>query len=1076
MIRTIHDTVKGRVRFKVTGLYRTSTLKIHLETLPQHQKGITAVRANIVTGTVLIHYSSPLLGLDQIRQIVLNTVTAFRKQLPAGNTKNRRKSSTQLVLKKKKTEKITGASGSPLPPVPSPQAGILSPSQNEDNWYARDVETLLDKFSTPRYAGLSYQEVQRRQQIYGPNALPEAAGRSGLRMFIEQFETVPVALLAAAAGVSVLTGGIVDAAAIMGVVVMNSIIGYVTESRSEKTIQSLKNLVHPHALVLRDGKVQEVDASEIVPGDMLVLRPGRYVGADARTVDALRLSIDESALTGESMPVDKTPEQLTEGYIPLSDRHNMCYMGTLVTGGQGTALVVATGQNTEMGKIQSMVGEAETPETPMSRQLDEMGTQMVVLSSGLCGLVFLVGLIRGYGILEMLKTAISLAVAAVPEGLPAVATTTLALGIHQMRKRGVLIRNLGAIEAIGSSQVICLDKTGTLTLNKMTIVQVYAGKKHIQYSKNTVLIELEKAGYSFEHELPALVISSVLCNESELSKNGTSVQLNGSPTENALLTFAMDNEMDIHKVRRAHPLQKTFHRSESRNFMASIHTSSRGSQLVAVKGSPSEVLDLCDRRMTNGRLSPLFEEEREAIQLENDKMAADALRVLGFAFVHIESETDPEEINDVESFVDSKMIWLGLVGMADPIREGVEKLIADFHRAGIKTVMITGDQSATAYTVGRTLQLNGDRNIKILDSTSLASMPPDKMVALCQQTNIFARVSPANKLQIVKAFQEDGKVVAMTGDGINDGPALKKADIGVAMGHTGTDVAREIADVVIEDDRIEIMLLAVEQGRTIYVNVRKALHFLLATNLSEIVVSFTANVAGLGQPLTQMQLLWINMITDIFPGLALSLEPVEGDIMQQPPRDPNESIIRPQDMKKIISDGAVISAGAMGGYGYGIMRYGIGPQAGSIAFLSLTIGQLLHALHCRSENHGIFDKGSLPPNKYLNLALGGSFALQLLAMFTPGLRSLLGISRIGLTDAAVIGISATLPLLVNNALKDKKKTARNKLSSGRSRSSKMRVSTREIDDSKPRLLVSGEKENVAEDQQAALPNQLAGEK
>jgi Ca2+-transporting ATPase len=513
------------------------------------------------------------------------------------------------------------------------------------------------------------------------------------------------------------------------------------------------------------------------------------------------------------------------------------------------------------------------------------------------------------------------------------------------------------------------------------------------------------------------MITSVLCNESVISKNGSTRKLNGSPTENALLTYALDNGLDIHETRKSHPLQKTYHRSESRNFMASLHESPEGSQLVAVKGSPAEVLALCGSRLINGRISTLSEENRMAIQLENDKMGADALRVLGFAYAVLESDVNPEEITDIESCMQTRMIWLGLVGMADPIREGVEKLINDFHRAGIKTVMITGDQTPTAYTVGRTLQLNGDRNIKILDSTSLSTMPPDKMIALCQQTNIFARVSPANKLQIVQAFQDDGKVVAMTGDGINDGPALKKADIGVAMGQTGTDVAREIADVVLKDDKIEIMLVAVEQGRTIYVNVRKALHFLLATNLSEIVVSFTANVAGMGQPLTQMQLLWINMITDIFPGLALSLEPAEEDIMDQPPRDPDEPIVRPQDLKRIISDGAVISAGAMGGYGYGIMRYGIGPQAGSIAFLSLTIGQLLHALHCRSEHHGLFDQNGMPPNRYLNLALGGSFALQLLAMFTPGLRSLLGISRIGLTDAAVIGSSAVLPLLVNNAMK-----------------------------------------------------------
>jgi Ca2+-transporting ATPase len=449
--------------------------------------------------------------------------------------------------------------------------------------------------------------------------------------------------------------------------------------------------------------------------------------------------------------------------------------------------------------------------------------------------------------------------------------------------------------------------------------------------------------------------------------------------------------------------------------MYTLHSAGNHSTLIAIKGSPGEVLSMCRWHMKDGEKIPLGDEDRLAIETENERMAGDALRVLGVAYSLSDNEPVPLAGDDPD-FSDT-LVWIGLIGMADPVREGVKGLIGEFHRAGIETVMITGDQSPTAYAIGKELNLGNGEQLEILDSTHLASIDPEVMKALSERVHVFSRVSPAHKLQIVQALQGAGKVVAMTGDGINDGPALKAADIGIAMGHAGTDVAREVADVVIEDDELATMIIAISQGRTIYNNIRKSVHFLLSTNLSEIMVMFTSIAGGLGQPLSAIQLLWINLMSDIAPGLALALEPPEPDVLSQSPRNPEEPIVKTSDFKRITFESAVISAGALGAYGYGVMRYGMGQKAGTMAFMSLTVGQLLHAISCRSEKHTIFDREKLPPNRYLTMALGGSFAVQLLAMVIPGLRNLLGLAPVGILDAVVIGTSAALPLLVNEATK-----------------------------------------------------------
>lgn len=1015
MVKAIHVAVKGRARFKIDGLYRSESLKSRLESEFSAFSGLQKFSVNTLTGTVLVLYNSNSTP-EALAFLIAGIVSKHAKG--NGSSEISVADTARAGFEQEGVEHPSAIAnpGSPkkhLSRRKLRKSIIHAEPQQTENWHLLDGEEVLSALGTSRQTGLSLSVAKENLKKFGPNVLPESIPRSGLSIFFDQFKSLPVGLLGVAAGISVFTGGLADAVVIMGVVVINAAIGYTTESQTEKTIRALKSLVRPSATVVREGKMQEVPAEEIVVGDLLFLRPGSYVAADARLIEANLLSIDESALTGESLPVTKTTVPCTDVEIPLADRINMVYMGTLVTGGQGTAVVVATGRFTEIGKIQLLVGEAETPETPMELQLNRMGTQLVFISGAVCGLVFVIGLLRGYGFLQMLKTSISLAVAAVPEGLPTVATTTLALGIRNMRSHHVLIRHLNAVETLGSVQTICLDKTGTITLNRMSVVSIYTGMKGYVVSQGKIMASREPVSPYSSDEILKLIHISVLCNESEVIREAGTFAVQGSPTENAFISVALNEGIDILGIRERFPMLRITHRSESSNYMYTTHRTQNNAVIIAVKGSPREVLSLCSWHMKDGDKLPLSDEDKILIETENERMAGKALRVLGVAYLPRETAPLTEDIGE---FHDG-LIWLGLVGMADPIRDGVKELIDDFHKAGIDTVMITGDQSPTAYAIGKELHLSRDENLEILDSTHLTNIEPDVMKALSERVHVFARVSPAHKLQIVQALQGAGKVVAMTGDGINDGPALKAANIGIAMGHTGTDVAREVADVVVEDDNLETMIIAISQGRTIYNNIRKSVHFLLSTNLSEIMVMFTAIAGGLGQPLNAMQLLWINLVSDIFPGLALAMEAPEPDVLSHPPRDPSESIIRKSDFKRISFESAVLSAGSLGAYGYGIARYGMGQRAGTLAFMSLTTGQLLHALSCRSEEHSIFSPERLPRNRYLDMALGGSFVLQVLAMTIPGLRRLLGISPISLLDGVVIGGGAALPLLVNEATK-----------------------------------------------------------
>ncbi len=1010
LVRAVHKAVPGRARFHVEGLCRSVALKDFLERELAGRDEIESISASAITGNLLVEFNSHL-GHDDVASLIEHILRNARPEDVRINSSKLNGTSSPDATAGRLSNFSRGQNG-----VVSSVLGKGGTEQPSEPWQVVDAATALARCGTSPKSGLSEQSARERLALHGPNLLPETEPRSALSILLEQFNSMPVALLSAAAGISIVTGGLADAVAIMGVVAVNAAIGYFTESRSENAIRSLHTMLQPTASVVRDGQLREIPAERVVVGDILVLKSGGYVPADARVMDALRLSVDESALTGESMPAVKTSERLDAANVPLADRVNMVHMGTLVTGGQGLAVVVGTGRSTQLGRIQKLAGQAESPETPMEQQLGAMGRMLVFVSSAVCGGVFGIGILRGYGLLEMLKSSISLAVAAVPEGLPTVATTTLALGVVNMRRRHVVIRRLAAVETLGCVQTVCLDKTGTLTLNRMEVVSVCSGGKSLRVEDRRFFEGSEQFAPLALNETARLAQICVLCSDSQIERRDSHYALSGSPTENALIHMAIAAGVHPLSVRDEYPTLKVLRRSEDRNFMCTVHDAMRGAAgasgarlLAAVKGNPTEVLAMCRWQIKDGRRIFLTDSDRMSIETENQRMAGAGLRVLGCAYLETDEQIETDPGND--------LTWVGLVGMTDPVRAGVGDAIQAFHRAGIDTVMITGDQSPTAYAVGNELALSRNGPLEILDSTHLADIDPDAMKALSERVQVFARVSPANKLQIVQALQRAGRVVAMTGDGINDSPALKAADIGIAMGTAGTDVAREVADVVLERDDLQTMLVAVSQGRTIHHNIRKSLHFLLSTNLSEIEVMFIALAAGLGQPLSAMQLLWINLITDVFPGLALAMEPPEADVMTTPPRDPKEPIIKRSDLTRIASESTALSAGALGAYAYGLTRYGAGPQAGTLAFTTLTAGQLLHAASCRSETHSIFDRAALPPNPYLTMALAGSYGAQALTFVLPGLRSLLGLAPLTLADAAVVGCGMVVPFLFNEATK-----------------------------------------------------------
>ncbi len=1009
----VQHVLPGRLRLRAPEVYRRADLAERVEQRAGSVGGVLSVKVDPRTATLLIRYERDLTPTSIAAAIAEALAAAFApaSETRAAHPRRRRSRGVRAAehLRALRASLRGQARASPAAAAPE--------DQHRSAWHRLDAAEVMALLETAE-AGLDGAGAATRLERYGRNVLEVREPRSVIAIAVEQLKSVPLLLLLGSAVVSLATGGVADALAIGVVVVANAAIGTVTESGAERTILELERPARRTARVRRGGSCVEIDAEELVPGDVIILERAMLVPADVRLLSCDELTIDESSLTGESAPVTKDAARITiEGYVPLAEHLDMAFRGTLVTGGRAVGVVVATGASTELGRIQSMAGALEPPATPMQMQLAHLGTQLALICGAVCGGVFVMGWLRGHGIVQMLQTALSLAVAAVPEGLPTVATTTLALGIRRMRGAGVLVRRLDAIETLGAVEIICFDKTGTVTENRMSVLEVFSGGRPLVVRGGLLVDGDLPASPSEDSGLAMLLRVLLLCSavtvDTDASEADGKPALRGTPTEVALARLAIDAGLDITELRARHPVVRVRERSATRMWMDTLHTfeldDGAEATLLALKGRPTDVLSLCDRIRTNGAEVALDPDAREAVISENERMAGDALRVLGVAYARTPDAVEAKQL-----------VWLGLVGMTDPPRAGIEDTLKRLHHAGIATAMITGDQSATAISIARRIGLGRDGQLEVLDSTALEELQPEVLRSLSRRVQVFSRVSPTHKLAIVQALQSSGLVVAMTGDGVNDSPALKAADVGVAMGAAGTPAAREVAAIVLKNDDLASMLPAIEQGRTIQADIKKAVHFILATNLGEILLT-TAQVGfGFGTTLTPIQLLWINLLTDVLPELALAVEPPESDVLSWPPRRKGQPMFSQRELGGIAIEGGIITSGAIGASAWSALRGGSPGRNGTIAFTTLACAQLLHTISSRSTEHSIFDvrdAHSLARNRYIPLSIAFTTGLQLLGSLLPATRRILGTVPLTVGDWGVIGLGSVLPLLANEALK-----------------------------------------------------------
>jgi Ca2+-transporting ATPase len=909
-------------------------------------------------------------------------------------------------------------------------------------WHTMSAAEAAAALESDLQKGLTEKQVHERQEKFGPNELREAPRRGFWRMLLDQFNQFLVLILIVAAIVSALIGWseynrtgdtaeFIDAIAIMAIVILNAILGVVQEGRAEEALAALKKMSAPNAHILRGGYTQTVPSRELVPGDVVILETGNYVPADVRLVESVNLRIEEASLTGESVAVGKDARDVLPAEAVLGDRHNMAFMSTVVTYGRGRGLVVATGMDTEIGKIAEMIQAYEEEPTPLQVRLDQLGRTLGVLTLVICALVGVIGVVRdtqlgvllsqGFSayfgleetvpkLVEMFMVAVSLAIAAVPEGLPAVVTISLALGMQEMIKRHALIRKLPAVETLGSATAICSDKTGTLTQNEMTAVQMYVDRSLLTITgegykpEGRFLDEDDQVGLEGYPGMRLLLRAGLLCNDARLeqvSENGSAQwRIAGDPTEGAFVVAAAKAGYWKGELGEEYPRVAEIPFDSERKRMTTFHPDPRYGDYVAyMKGAPDVVLGLCRQVLEDGMMRPLTEERRRNILDQNEALAANALRVLGVAFRPLKQVPDHPQPEDAEQ----DFTFIGLLGMIDPARPEVAPAVHTARKAGIETVMITGDYLNTALAIGQEIGLlhEGDR---ALTGSQLDRIDDGEFENVVEQVAVYARVSPQHKVKIVDALKAKGHVVAMTGDGVNDAPALKRSSIGVAMGITGTDVSKETADMVLTDDNYASIVAAIEQGRIIYSNIRKFVYYLLSCNMAEIAILLVAMLAGWPLPLVPIQLLMLNLITDGLPALALGMEKGDPDIMDQPPRPVREPIINRDMIIGIAVQTVAISLAVLA-------AFQIGLQAGeaharTMAFATLSISELLRAYTSRSERYSLLAIGIFT-NRWMQWAVLTSLAILLAIIYVPFLDPIFGTTFLTLEDWGVM-----LPLIL----------------------------------------------------------------
>lgn len=899
----------------------------------------------------------------------------------------------------------------------------------QKKWHQMGADELKSELDVEPQLGLTKDEAANRQKKSGPNELSEGKGISPITLFLNQFKDFMVLVLVGATLLSGLLGEYLDAITIIAIILLNGILGFIQEFRAERSLSALKKLSAPTSKVLRDGKVEQIPAKNLVPGDIIFLESGDRVPADIRFITTSNCDVEESALTGESVPVGKHSNAIEQEDLPLGDLKNVGFMGTMVTRGTAKGVVIRTGMDTEMGKIADLIQNTEAQETPLQHRLEQLGKILIIVSLVLTVLVVVAGILHGQPAIGMFLAGVSLAVAAIPEGLPAIVTIALALGVQRMIKRKAIVRKLPSVETLGSASVICSDKTGTLTQNKMTVTDVWQGGRQLKVTgegyKPVGHITLQDHVIDLKNDqsLRRLLQVSSLCNNALIeevpvsdtrnkkSNEETEWILKGDPTEGALVTLASKLGMSPQSLSGLYERAQEFPFDSERKLM-SVLMKHQGGRLIFTKGAPDVLIKECAYILWDDKVIPFTSAIRQQVIQANEKMASSALRVLGMAY----REVRPEEQVDDECKAESQLVFVGLAGMIDPPRKEARDAIATCRRAGIKTVMITGDHSLTAEAIAHQLGIL-PRGGKVMTGQQLTQFSDDDLDKEVDQIYVYARVSPEHKLRIVKSLQRKGHVVAMTGDGVNDAPAIKAADIGIAMGITGTDVTKEASALILSDDNFSTIVAAIEEGRNIYENIRKFIRYLLASNVGEILTMFFAMMAGLPLPLLPIQILWVNLVTDGLPAMALGVDQAEKDLMEHKPRSAKENIFARRLGWKIISRGVLIGLCTLAAFWITLRIDPHNPahlvKAQSVAFATLVMAQLIHVFDCRSSR-SIFHRNPLQ-NKYLVLAVISSVVLLLGVMYTPQLQPIFKTTALDLREWALVIVAAGIPTFLLGA-------------------------------------------------------------
>lgn len=868
----------------------------------------------------------------------------------------------------------------------------------EKKFYKDTVDEAVLALGTNTNEGLTFGEVEKRRTEYGYNEFQKIKHKSLLGKFVDQFKSFMIVVLIAAAAVSGVVGytegeGFTDTIIILTIVILNAIIGVFQEAKAEKSLDALEKMSPLRSKVIREGQMHVVESRELVPGDIIVLETGDSVPADVRLTEAVNLKIQESALTGESVPSEKFTHAINDDEVSLGDRNNMAFSSSSVTYGRGKGVVAATGMSSEVGRIATMIQSVGNVKTPLQERLDKLGKVLALGTLGICFVIFVVGLLYGRPLMDMFMTAVSLAVAAIPEGLPAVSTIVLAVGVQKLARKHAIVRKLPSVETLGSTQVICSDKTGTLTQNKMTVVQVYI---------NGTAVELEDISKENGDALTLPVEISVIANDGVLTHGEGKWRTSGDPTETAMIDLGMRIGVDKCELEKKYPRVAEIPFDSERKKMTTVN-SRDGKFLVATKGGLDEVLAGCDNIYENGAVRPITAGDKEKLAAANCTMAENALRVLAIAM----KEADAVPVDMTPQKVETGLTFVGMIGMIDPPRPEVRGAVDKCREAGIKPVMITGDHKITAMAIARSLGIIREGDIAVT-GVELDHMDDAELLQKIDSISVYARVSPEHKVRIVKAFKGEGKIVAMTGDGVNDAPALKLADIGVAMGITGTDVSKEAADIVLTDDNFTTIVTSVEEGRRIYDNVLKAINFLVSTNVGLVLLLLVTVLMDLPVALLPIHILWINFVTDSFPALALSVDPAEPNIMKRKPIDPRRGIMNRQFLSKILLQGILVGGLSFWAYNIG-MQYGIG-VAQTMTFAVVVFSKALMVFSIRNGMHSAF-KGMFS-NKYLLGAMGLVLGLMIAVLEIPAFEQIFRVSNLDLTQWLwVVGLSiAPLPI------------------------------------------------------------------